>query len=304
MALSRSFQDVLGGIGLREIVKPENLRARNLPTQHSGTAATAETFIFEIPTDRLIHAIIISIGENAVAGAAGDTGATLADDVNDIQLQSNMGPLKDMTGGMSKQVSIVNKEVQSTGFYKLYFTDPVVPGAMPLPSWIFSSLDLKITDNAPAGAAYHHIRVSVIESELPKGTDVTGWRILVEKYLRWKKYGTNTGWQDYDHERAYRIFGYLYAMDDNATLSDTAFDKFTLMGIAPGGEHRLVDEVWITHLRELNKQAYQNAMGTGYVYSEFREGYESGQYRTLMSKLNIPSAGTNVGVRVLERYLL
>lgn len=303
MALARTFQDVLGGVGLAEIVKPEMLRARKLTPQHSAAAATLQTFTFEIPTDRLIHAILVSIGESTTAAGETEQG-TLADDITDIQLQSNMGPLKDYTGGMCKQISIVNKEIMDTGYYKAYFTDPVIPGAMPLPSWIFSSLDLKLTDNAPAASNYHHIRVTVIESELPKGTDVSGWRILVEKYLRWKKYGTNTGWQDYDHERAYRIFGYLYAMDDNATLSASIFDRLKIKGIAPGGEHVLVDEVWVTHLVMLNKMAYQGALGTGYVYSEFRTGYESGQYRTLMSQLNVPTAGTNAGLRVCERYLL
>jgi len=209
-----------------------------------------------------------------------------------------------MTGGMSKQIGILNKENLSTGFYKLYFTDPVIKKAMPIPSWLFSSLDLDLLDNAPAASNYHHIRVSVVESEVPSGLDVSDWRILVERYLRWKHYGTDTGWQDFDHERAYDIYGYLYAMDDDGTLSDTAFDQLTVLGIKPDGEHRLVDEEYIAHIKELNTIAYQQAFGTGYFYMEFPEGYDSGQYRSLLSRLNIATAGTNVSLRVLERFLL
>lgn len=301
--LARQFTDLFAPKGLEAVVQPENLRARKITPQHSAAAATLQSFPFEIPTDRLIHAILISIGESTTASGETEQG-TLADDITDIDLNSNLGHLKELTGGMAKQISIINKDTQSTGFYKLYFTDPVIKKAMPLPAWLFSSLDLKVTDNAPAASNYHHIRVSVIESEVPKGMDVSDWRILCERYLRWRKYGTNTQWQDYDHERAYEIFGYLYAMDDNATLSDTIFDRLTLLGIKPGGEHRLSDEDWIPHIKELNKQAYQGALGTGYFYMEFPQGYNSGQYNSLLSKVNIPTAGTNAGLRVVERYLL
>lgn len=301
MALFRNFTDLFGPKGLAELVKPENLRTRKLKQQNSAAAATAETFTFEIPTDRLIHAILISIGEDTTATG---TQGTLADDITDLDLNSNIGHLKEMTGGMSKQIAILNKEVMSTGYYKLYFTDPVIKQAMPLPSWLFSSLDLDITDNAPAATNYHHLRVSVVESEVPSGLNVSDWRVLVERYLRYKKWGTATGWMDYDHERAYRIFGYLYVMDDNGTLSDTIFDKITVLGIKPDGEHRLADEQYIPHIKEGNKVAYQNAFGTGYFYLEFAEGYDSGQYRSLVSKLNVPSAGTDARLRVLERFLL
>lgn len=301
MALPRTFADLFAPRGLAEIVKPENLRARKLKQQDSAVADAAETFTFEIPTDRLIHAILVSIGQDTTA--KGVTG-TLADVIASFDLNSNIGHLKEMLGSMSKQISIINKEVMSTGFYKLYFTDPVIKRAMPLPAWLFSSLDLDISDVAPSGTEYSHVQVSVIESEVPKGLDVSDWRILCERYLRWKKYGTDTGWQDFDHERAYRIFGYLYAVDDDGTLSDTEFDMLTVLGIKPDGEHRLFDEQYMSHIKEMDKIAYQNALDTGYFYVEFPNGYDSGQYRTLVSKLNIPTAATNAGLRVLERYLM
>ena len=303
MSVTRLLTEPLLAKGLGSIVEPEMTKVRKLKTQHSAAAAAAQTFTFEIPTDRLIHAILISIGESTTAGGLDHQG-TLADDLTDLVLDSNMGQIKKMLASMTKQIAIVNKDVQSTGFYKLYFTDPVIKEAMPLPSWLFSSLDLTLTDNAPAASNYHHIMVSVIESEIPEGLSVKNWRILFERYLRNKRYGTSTGQQDYDHERAYKIFGYLYAMDDNGTLSDTIFNKLTVLGIKPNGEHRLYDEAYIAHLKEANKQAYQNALATGYIYAEFPNGYDSGQYRTLLSKLDVPTAGTDAGVRVLERYLI
>lgn len=209
-----------------------------------------------------------------------------------------------MTGPMVKQIGIINKENMSTGFYKLYFTDPVIKRAMPIPAWLFSSLDLDLTDVVPAGVEFSHIQVSVVESEVPKGLDVSDWRILCERYLRWRKYGTDTGWMDFDHERAYRIFGYLYTVDDDGTLSDTEYDYLTVQGIKPDGEHRLVDEFPFSHLKEINTTTYQQALGTGFFYMEFPNGYDSGQYRSLLSKVNIPSAATNAGLRVLERYLM
>lgn len=299
--LSRNLSELFAPKGLAEIVRPENLRARKLKQQDSATADTAETFTFQIPTDRLIHAIIVSIGQDTTAtGVAG----TLADVVTSFDLNSNIGHLKEMLGSMSKQISIINKESMSTGFYKLYFTDPVIKRAMPLPSWLFSSLDLDILDIAPSGTEYSHIQVSVIESEVPKGLDVSDWRILCERYLRWKKYGTDTGWQDFDHERAYRIYGYLYTCDDDGTLSDTEYDLLTLIGIKPDGEHRLIDEQYMAHIKEMNTVAYQQALGTGFFHVEFPNGYDSGQYRSLLSKVNIHTAATNAGLRVLERYLM
>jgi len=299
--MSRMETELFASKGLAEIVRPENLRSRKLKRQSSGTVAAAETMTFEIPTDRLIHAIVISIGEST--DTSGVQGA-LADDILSLDLNSNIGHLKEITGGMSKQIAIINKQNLSTGFYKLFFTDPVIKRAMPLPSWLFSSLDLDITDNAPAASNYHHIQVSVVESEVPSGLDVSDWRILCERYLRWKKYGTDTGWMDFDHERAYRIYGYLYTCDDDGTLSDTEYDMLTLLGIKKDGEHRLVDEQYFSHIKEMNTVAYQQALATGFFYMEFPNGYDSGQYSTLLSKVNIHTAATNAGLRVLERYLM
>lgn len=184
----------------------------------------------------------------------------------------------------------------------LYFTDPKIPKAKPLPAWLFSSITLRLKDNAPAASNYHHIHATVWQS---KRKQVTGdWALLYEKYLRWKHYGTDTGWQDYDHEKAYNVMGYLYAMDDNGTLSDTAFTKLQVISQGEVGELRPFSEAYIPHLREQDKVEYQNALPTGFVSVEFPAGLPSYKYSSLMSQLYIASAGTNVGLRVLERYCL
>ena len=284
-----------------EILTPEALKMRKLTQKDSSTAGSSQTFEFNIPTERLIHAILISIGEDTNASG---TQGTLADDIESIRLETSAGVIKELTGGMVKQIMKINKENPSTGFYKLYFTDPHIKGAMPLPSWIFSSITLKIWDNAPAESNYHHVRVSLIESEIPKGLDVSDWRLLVERYFKHEKYGSNTGWMEYKHERGYRVYGYLYVMDDDGTLSDTIFDKVRVIGRNPVGEHRLIDEVYISHIKELNKHAYlSGGLDTGYAYLEFPLGYDTAQYQTLVSEVHIPSAGTNAGLRVVERYL-
>jgi len=303
MSLGRFASDALQAIGLGNVAKPENLRARKLSPQHSAAAATLQTFTFDLPTDRLIHSILISIGESTTASGETEQG-TLANDLTDIKVDSNMGPLKEMTAGMCQAIMKMNQDNPSTGFYKLYFTD-VALKTRPLPSWIFSSLQLKVTGNAPAASNYHHVRVSVVESEVPSGLNLADWRILVERYIRNKRYGTSTGWQTYDHEKAYKVLGYLYAMDDNATLSATIFDRLTVLGIKPEGEFRITDEQWINHIIELNTETYMVALGTGYFYMEFPDALDTAQFSrgSLISKLNVPTAGTDAGLRVLERFL-
>jgi len=280
-------------------IQPEELMPRPACLEKASDAtATAQTFDIDIPTDHFIHAILIAIGESTATA-----GQVLADDLTDISLILNGNNyVKDMTGDMCKQVSILNKNVMSTGYYMLYFTDWKIPQAKPLPAWLFSSITLRLKDNAPATGDKHFINATLIETA---GREISGdWRLLVEKYLRWKKYGTNTLWQDYEHERAYNVFGYLYAIDDDGTLSNTEFDKLRVIARTREGEKRLFSETSIAHLREVDKVEYQNALGTGFVSVEFPAGLPTHKYTSLLSQLNIPTAGTNVGLRVLERYCL
>ena len=268
----------------------------------STTAATAETFSIDLPRDHFIHEIIINIYEHTADTY--DPTKLVDGDILTIQVVANGNKyLKDLTGDMSKQIMRINKRKPQTGLYELFFTDPKISDAEPLPSWVFTSLVLNITDNAPAATMYHFIDIVVIESAYG-GQDLSNWKVLIEKYVKWMKYGTNTGEQLYDHERAYKIYGYLYVMDDNATLSNTIFNKLKILGRKPEGELTIVD-VPVNLLRTENyAEIGVDTLSTGYVFLEWAQGFPAHEFASLYSKPNIPTAGTNAGLRVVERYVL
>ena len=279
----------------QKAIEPEELMPRPLKDYVSDTAATAQTFDIEVPTDHFIHGILMSIEEPTEG---------LADDILSISVILNGNNyVKVMTGDMCKAVSIMNKNVMTTGYYMIYFTDWKIKKAKPLPAWLFSSIILKVTDNAPAATEKHTIKTTLMETA---GREITGdWPLLVEKYLRWKKSGAaETGWIDYYHERAYNVFGYLYTLDDDGVLDNDAFDKLRLIATSKEGEKRLFPEDLITHLRELDKVEYQSALPTGFVSVEFPAGLPTHKFTSLLSQLNIPTAIGIGGIRVLERYCL
>jgi hypothetical protein len=268
----------------------------------STTAATAQTFEIDLPRDHFIHEIIITVYESTSKTTYKTN--DLVDDLTAIQLIANGNKyIKDGTASMFKQIMKINKRKPATGLYEIFFTDPKISDAQPLPSWVFTSLVLKLTDDAPAASNYHSIDIVVVESAY-EGQDLTNWKVLIEKYLKWQKYGTNTGEQNYEHERAYKVYGYLYAMDDNATLSNTIFNTIKILGRKPEGELTIVD-VPITLLRyENNAEIGIDTLDTGYAILEWKDGFPAHEFASLYSKPNIPSAGTNAGLRVLERYVL
>lgn len=272
---------------------------RPLARKISAVVATAETFYVDIPRDHFIHEIHITVGEGTTPSG------TLADDLVDIKLVGNGNKyMKDMLATMCKEVMKINKRKPATGMYSLFFTDPKIPEAQPLPAWVFTSLQLILLDNAPAASNYHYIDVVVVESAY-RGEDLSNWHVLVEKYLKWQKWGTNTLWQLYEHERAYKIFGYLYLIDDNATPSDTIVDKLKVLGRKPEGEVTIVGEVPVRLLQaENNGELGLDTLGTGFCFLEWAGGFPANEFSSLYSYANIPSAGTNVGLRVLERYIL
>lgn len=292
MALPWSLAESLG-------IRPEKTQRRPLKLYKSDADATAKTHYIEIPTDHFIHYIDLKCLESVT-----DVPTTLDDMITNIRLIGDGSKyLKVMTGGMSKEICKISREIKNTGFYRLYFKDPKIPESKPLPSWIFTSLMLEIDDIAAAASEQNYIYPEVTE-EMYAGQDLTNWRALVEKYSKWSKFGTNTGDQEYLHERAYDVYGYLLVMDDNGTLSDTKFDKLTLKGITRDAEYNIINNVNIPQLKEQNYSEYQVAMGTGYAMLEFPQGLPSHQFTSLKSLLSIPTAGTNIGVRILERYLL
>jgi len=287
---------------VKKNLQPTKAWQRLVKRVSSAAAATAETFEIDLPRDHFIHEIIITIYESTskTTYVAGE----LADDLTAIQVIANGNKyLKDGTASMFKQVMKINKRKPATGIYELFFTDPKISDAQPLPSWIFTSLVLKLTNNAPAASNYHSIDIVVVESAY-ESQDLSNWKVLIEKYLKWQKFGTNTGEVDYEHEKAYKIYGYLYTMDDNATLSNTIFNKLKILGRKPEGELTIVD-VPVTLLRaENNAEIGIDTLDTGYAILEWEKGFPAHEFASLYSKPNIPSAGTNAGLRVLERYVL
>lgn len=277
---------------------------RRIKAQSSTTIKTAQDFTFDLPRDHFIHEIHITVYETS--GLAGTTHIPkdLQDHLLFIQLVGNGNKvLKYGTGDMFKQVMLVNKRNIQTGLYTLFFSDPHIPDAKPLPSWVFTSLTLTLTDQAPIVLSKHYIEIVVTESAY-ENQDLSSWRVLIEKYLKWQKYGTNTGEQDYEHERAYKVFGYIYTMDDNGVLSDLIFDYVKLLGRKPEGEVTIVDVPIALLEAENNSEVAFNHLTAGYVSLQWLRGFPANEFASLYSKPNIPAAGTNAGLRVLERYVL
>jgi len=283
-------------------LQPTKAWQRLVKRVSSDAAATAQTFEIDLPRDHFIHEIIITIYESTSKTTYSTS--ELVDDLTAIQLIANGNKyIKDGTASMFKQIMKINKRKPATGLYEIFFTDPKISDAQPLPSWVFTSLVLKLTDNAPAASNYHSIDIVVVESAY-EGQDLTNWKVLIEKYLKWQKYGTDTGEQNYEHERAYKVYGYLYAMDDNGTLSNTIYNTIKILGRKPEGELTIVD-VPVTLLRyENNAEIGIDTLDTGYAILEWMQGFPAHEFASLYSKPNIPTAGTNAGLRVLERYVL
>lgn len=283
-------------------LNPVRTWQRKLARQISAASATAQTFTFDIPRDHFIHEIHITIYEST---ALTRQPTMLVDDITTtaIQLIGNGNKtLKDGIGNMFKEVMRMERRTPQTGLYTLFFSSGHITEAKPLPAWVFTSLQLLITDNAPASSNYHIIEVVITESAYEQ-QDLANWRVLVEKYLKWQKYGTNTGEQDYEHERAYKVYCYLYLMDDNATASATIYDLIKVLARKPEGELTVID-VPVPLLKAENDSEIQGTMGTGYFYIEWVQGFPAHEFASLYSKPNIPTAGTNAGLRVLERYTL
>lgn len=283
-------------------LNPVRTWQRKLARQISAASATAQTFTFDIPRDHFIHEIHITVYEST---ALTRQPTMLVDDITttSIQLIGNGNKtLKDGIGNMFKQVMRLEKRTPQTGLYTLFFSSGKIPDAKPLPAWVFTSLQLLITDNAPASSNYHIIEVVITESAYEQ-QDLANWRVLVEKYLKWQKYGTNTGEQDYEHERAYKVYTYLYLMDDNATASATIYDLIKVLARKPDGELTVID-VPVPLLKAENDSEIQGTLDTGYFFIEWVQGFPAHEFASLYSKPNIPTAGTNAGLRVLERYTL
>lgn len=283
-------------------LEPTRTWQRRLPAKKEATANTAETLYFDLPRDHFIHELILQIGTST--SATEPASVTLADNIASLQIVGNGNKyLKDMLGTMNISVQRINGQRHITGIYHLFFSDPKIKEAKPLPAWVFTSLQLIITTIAGGATLYNWITATVVESAY-KGEDLSDWKVLVEKYLAWKKYGTSTGEQLYEHERAYKIFTYLYTMDDNATLSATIYNYLKVLGRKPDGEVTIVDRVPVPVQVAENNARQIESLATGFFYLEWALGFPATEFSSLVSYVNIPTAGTNAGLRVLERYIL
>lgn len=286
----------------RRHLEPKKTWQRPLKEYKSAVEATAETFYIDIPKDHFIHEIIVQVGEGLTDASPG----TLADDLTDIKLVGNGNKyMKDAFGlaAFFVQVERMNRRRHVTGVYHLVFSDPSMPEAKPLPAWIFTSLQLILTDDAPAVSNFHFINVTIVESAY-NDEDLSDWKILVEKVSSWSKFGSDTGWQEKEHERAYKIFSYIYAFDDGGTLADDVFSKLKFLGRHPKGENILADEILISVLQAENKGTIIEDIDTGYAFLQWAKGLSTRDFSSLYSKLYIKTAGTQKSVRVMERYIL
>lgn len=277
-------------------LQPTKTWQRPIAAKSDSAANTATQLDFDLPRDHFIHEIFVQVEK--------DTDGTLTDTLNTIQLVGNGNKyLKDLLGAMCINIQRLNGQRHSTGIYHLFFSDPNILEAKPLPAWVFTSLQLKILTVAGGSGVKNVVTPTIVESAY-QGEDLSNSKVLIEKYLRHSKFGANTGWQEYEHERAYKIFSYLYVQDDGGTVGENKFDKLKLLGRSPTSELTIIGEVPVkTLVRENNARLNEN-LDAGYFFLAWAQGFPTGDFSSLKSYLNIASAGTNLGVRVVERYIL
>jgi len=276
-----------------------------------------ESVVGALPTDHFLHALKMRVVKGTLSGGTSPEWVAGAEDhlVKNITLFAEGGKyFKKMSWTEMQQLCIANLEKQSAGHGKFFFRDPKIEEAQPLPTWRFTSLTLEVeweslTDTAittgdPTGQVGTKLILTGIESDWD-GEKIANWPVLIEVVRTKHDFGTNTLYQVINHERANVVVAYLYAIDDNLTMSDTIIDKLRIIGRKAGGTIIPYDEIELADVKEENKNAYQgNALATGYYMIEFPGGLNTRDFTSLKSELNIPTAGTKVGVRVMERYVL
>ena len=273
---------------------------------------TGGSVVGALPTDHFLHALKLRVVKGTLTGdtwAAGDEDLL----VKSVTLFAEGGKyFKKMSWEEMQQLCIANHESQSAGMGKLFFVSQKFPEAQPLPTWRFTSLTLEVEweSLANVGAAgtgtatTSSLVLTGIESDWD-GEKITDWPVLIEVVRTKYDFGTNTLYQVIDHERANQVKAYMYAIDDNLTMSDTIIDKLRVIGRKASGTIIPYDEIELADIKEENKNAFLGtALATGYFMVEFPGGLNTRDFTSLKSELNIPSAGTKVGVRVMERYVL
>jgi len=276
-----------------------------------------ETVVGALPTDHFLHALKMRVVKGTLSGGTSPDWVAGAEDllVKSLTLYAEGGKyFKKMSWAEMQQLCIANLEKQTAGMGKFFFVDPKIPEAEPLPTWRFTSLTLEvewealtaatITTGDPTGQAGTKLVLTGIESDWD-GEKITEWPILIEVVRTKHDFGANTLYQVIDHERANIVRAYMYAIDDNGTMTDTIIDKLRVVARKAGGTIIPYDEIELADIKEENKNAFQQqALATGYFMVEFPNGLNTREFTSLKSELNIPTAGTKVGVRVMERYVI
>jgi len=292
--------------------KAENISIRKVDPNKYGDVL-GETVGVAIPKDHFIHAIRLRIVKGTFVGGTSPAWVASAEELLVTNLVLRAEGSKRFKEGKWKEfkaLNIVNLETMTDGSLKLYFTDPKIPDAKPLPAWRFTSLTLEltwakltdVTTGTPTGTVGTKCEITLEESHWD-GEQIDNWPCLIEVVRGKTVWGANTGWQNYDHERVNLVNGFLYHADDNNTDSTDIFDTVRVIGRTPAGSFPLYDEVAVVDIREANKNAFMVAMGTGYWYLDFA-GLNTRQFTSLKTQLEIQTAGTNAGIRVMERYTL
>jgi len=277
-------------------IKSDKIKANTLTATDQATANSAETVTLNLPRNKLIYGVDLKIAK--------DTDGTLTDTVTEIRVILNGNLIiKKYAGVVAKAIALLNGQKCSTGFYKIYFVDPILGGS-PIPADALTTFTIEVDVSAGGAGVKNRVTPTLLEGY--KDSFSMGLnKILVEKYSIQKQYGTATGEQEYEHERTQDILGLIYDLGDNGSRSDTAFSYVTLEGKSRTEETKPYEKLALPQLKELNTQENNgNALATGIFALSFPEGLASYRFTTLRSLLNIASAGTNCTAKVIERYLI
>lgn len=274
---------------------------QTLPAKTQATANTAgESVEWDIPMDMFLFSIDLKCTQ--------DTDGALADKISQVDLiLDGSKTIRNISGNFLKAIAYLRGYKPSTGFYPISVVDEQL-GTDPLYLPNYSSLKLKVTV-AAAGSGVKAVITPTLQlgarSSYAKLVDTKTTKLLVETMGTTKAYSTNTGNQEYEHQRGQVIAGYLYQMADNGSASATIFSKYSLqLSSALQGHQKIAEEVDIATLKENNtEEARGNALPTGVFYVPIRDTLKTTDYTSIKAILYIPSAGTNAQLTVLERQI-
>ena len=279
-------------------VVSKDLFTKPLAPKTQATANTAgEVVEWDLPMDMLFYGVDL-VNTSSVDGA-------LLDKISQVTLTlDGSKPIRNLTGDMLKALALLRGKKPSTGYYPLNIVDEQL-GTDPIYLKQFSSCKLSVTV-AAGGSSIKNIVTPVLRlgARSSYGKQLSTSKLLVELMGTAKSYGTDTGDQEYEHQRGQNVAGYLYFMADNGSGSNGIFDTMSLQLFNDSGRQIVFEQLPVTVQRETNtNQAGGNALATGLVYVPFVPNLKTTDYSTIKSILHIPSAGTKAQVTVLERQV-